>query len=92
MTASGLEKRNDDSSSEAKRNDERRSTHAFQRGTESQSNCNKAEKFYEIVNPLLKGQLNKWQRKTLEVRKHLTEEKGCHLYRWAVVEWLFLSF
>jgi len=29
MIASGLEKRNDDSSSEAKRNDERRSTHAF---------------------------------------------------------------
>lgn len=59
MIVSGLEKRNDDSSSEAKRNDERRSTYAFQRGIESQSNCNKAEKFYEIVNPLLKEQWNK---------------------------------
>ena len=91
MIVSGLEKRNDDSSSEAKRN-ERRRTYAFQRGIESQSDCNKAEKFYEIVNPLLKEQWNKWQRETLEVRKHLTEEKGCHVYRWAVVEWMFLSF
>lgn len=79
MTASGLEKwwlllRQE-------RNDERRSTHAFQRGTESQSNCNKAEKSLWKLWPLLKEQLNKWQRKTLEVRKHLTE-KGCHLYGW----------
>lgn len=58
MTASGLEKRNDDSS-EAKRNAERSSTRAFQRGIESQSTCNKAEKFYEIVNRLLKEQWNK---------------------------------
>lgn len=58
MTASGHEKRND-GSSEAKRNAERSSTHAFQRGIESQSNCNKAEKLYEIVNHLLKEQWNK---------------------------------
>lgn len=42
---------------------------------ENQSSCNKAEKFYETVNPILKEQQNKWQKKISEVRQSLTEEK-----------------
>ena len=72
MTALVLKKSND--SSEAKGNGERRCRYAFKE-EENQSSCNKAEKFYEIVNPILKEQQNKWQKKILEVRQSLTEEK-----------------
>ena len=56
MTALVLKKSND--SSEAKGNGERRCRYAFKE-EENQSSCNKAEKFYEIVNPILKEQQNK---------------------------------
>lgn len=58
MNALAHEKSNKASSSEAKRTGGRRWSYNFKE-EESQSSCNKAEMFYETVNPVLKEQHNK---------------------------------